>query len=110
MVGMEPSDVVRSNVNYERRHSRLTAKRLAEITTDLGTPMNRGSIASFETGRQQSITINQLMVLAQALGVAPATLLTPHRGEQLHVGPTLTLDAEDAAKWVTGYPGAWARR
>jgi len=57
--------------------------------------------------------MDQLFVLALALNVAPAVLLSPEPGpddladgEGVQVSPTLTMDSRSAARWVIGFDAA----
>src|SRR4051812_47248476 len=100
---MRPSEVVRTNVARLRREHKLSAAALSKITKELGAPISRGTIANIESGVQRSTTVDQLFVLALALDVAPATLITPPpTDDELRVTDTVTTDVSTAQEWIVG--------
>ena len=55
---------------------KLSAAGLAERCAALGMPeLNRDVIANIESGRRRSVTVDEVFVLAAALGVSPGYLL-----------------------------------
>lgn len=100
----------------EQRDSRMSAKQLSDVCEQLGYRVEQQVIANMENGRRTSVTIPEVMVLAQALGASPVELIFPlHRMEAIEVLPGRSVDPWAAAKWFTGdagFPGeessAWA--
>lgn len=60
-----------------RRESGLSQSELAARCDDFGVPKLRNAIVGLETGRRDGVTVHELVVIARALGVAPAELLFP---------------------------------
>ncbi|MFE7930768.1 helix-turn-helix domain-containing protein [Streptomyces sp. NPDC057456] len=64
-----------------RRHRQaqgMSAQRLADRCAQLGMPtLQRTVIANLESGRRDTVTLAEVLVLAEALGVAPAALVFP---------------------------------
>lgn len=87
---------VARNVQEYRRESGLSAQRLSDETATLGYPIARNTIANLEAGRKATVTVQEVLVLAEALGVPFAALLysplhpgeavrpTPHRDARAH--------------------------
>lgn len=78
------SDVVAARVREVRQSRGITAPQLAEKCKDLGMPhLSAATISNIETGRRKdgkrtrTVTVDELMTLAVALGVAPVHLLVP---------------------------------
>lgn len=84
-----------------RREVGLSAQALADSCTDLGHPMQRGTIAKFENGRRETVGVHELVVIATALYVAPAELLFPGAID----GPQDDPDAgEPTVEYLPGRP------
>ncbi|WP_454850007.1 helix-turn-helix domain-containing protein [Promicromonospora soli] len=60
-----------------RRTAGLTTQQVADRTAALGYPMARGSIANLETRPREKIYLQDVVVLAAALGVSPIEVLYP---------------------------------
>ncbi|MFJ4627217.1 helix-turn-helix domain-containing protein [Streptomyces sp. NPDC088847] len=64
-----------------RRHRKaqgVSAQRLADRCAELGMPtLARTVIANMESGRRDTVTLPEVLVLAEALGIAPAALVFP---------------------------------
>jgi transcriptional regulator with XRE-family HTH domain len=85
------------------REGRLSAQQLARKTAELGHEVPRSVIANLENGRRPTISVAEVIVLAQALGVPPLELLFPlGKVPSVEVLPNHSLDTWDAAKWFTG--------
>ncbi|MHB1432017.1 MAG: helix-turn-helix domain-containing protein [Streptosporangiaceae bacterium] len=96
---------------YFRGKTGLTASALSQRCAERGLPLDRNVIAKLETGHRQSVTLDEVLVLAAALGVPPGQLVfgvgldrtvevlpghevAPYRGLQWFSGEaTLPLDA-----------------
>lgn len=114
------SDVVASRVQELRKRLGLTAKQLAERCGLMGAPgMTASVIANIESGRRDAsgqrrrqITLEEWLILAQALHVAPIHLLVPVDDERARYAltpeepqPTHGLRRESAGQvraWIKG--------
>lgn len=88
-----------------RREKGLTAAELATKCTEIGLPISRSKIANMEHGRarQEGISVAEVHVLAEALGVPPITLLFPvYDGGTVEALPGSELDAWAAYRWFCG--------
>lgn len=89
---------------------KLTTQGLADRTAELGHPMDRSVIAKLEKGHRHTITVPDVLVLAQALEVPPVLLIFPVGQERsVETLPDKTLSTWEAAKWFIGeepWPGA----
>ncbi|MEV7218059.1 helix-turn-helix transcriptional regulator [Kitasatospora cineracea] len=102
-------DVVESIIR-RRKYLEMTAQELADKTGELGHEVPRNVIANWESGRRKTITVPELIVLAEALEVAPADLLfSPAIGGHVHYLPGWSFDRWAAFARFTGekqhYPG-----
>jgi transcriptional regulator with XRE-family HTH domain len=65
--------------------------------------LNRSVIANIESGRRESVSVDQLLVLAAALHVSPALLFIPlGTAETFLVTPKLATTPQLALEWVIG--------
>ena len=88
------------NVRGERR---MSAQQLADATAALGHAMPRSVIANLESGRRDTVSVAELLVLARALRVPPLELVFPlGREEMVELLPGETVATWDAARWFTG--------
>src|SRR5262245_78609 len=69
--------VVASQVKYWRDRREMSANELSRRTAELGSEVPRSVIANLETGRRESISVDELLILGAALDVPPLLLLTP---------------------------------
>ena len=99
-----PTQVLARRVRDVRGRQTLSASGLAERCADLGMPdLNRDVIANIENRRRASVSVDELFVLARALGVAPIHLIVPvYDDEQMAVTPTDTTVARAARSWAIG--------
>ncbi|MDX2705823.1 helix-turn-helix transcriptional regulator [Streptomyces sp. PA03-6a] len=93
------------NLKRVRESVPMTTEQLAERMTSLGRPMRANTITKIEKG-QRRVDVDDLVALARALRVSPATLLLPptiHGKIELTSGDTVT--AWSAWLWATStYP------
>jgi transcriptional regulator with XRE-family HTH domain len=75
MSGQPYTDRVTAHIRRLRKLRRWSALEVANRTAALGHPVTRGVIASRETGRGSTISVDELVVLAAVFGVEPAELL-----------------------------------
>jgi len=62
-------------VAHFRKQADLTGVMLSARCAELGLPLDRNVLAKLENGHRRSVTVDEVFVLAAALGVAPALLL-----------------------------------
>lgn len=68
--------MIGTNIKKARRQlGRMSAQQLADICADIGHPLQRDVISNLENGRRASVPVTDLMVIAEALGVPPLSLL-----------------------------------
>ena len=81
----------------------ITAQALADRCAELGHPLDRTVIAKLEKGLRQSVTVADLVVLANALGVSPTALVVPiDQDETVRILPRHDVPALEAMTWFTG--------
>jgi transcriptional regulator with XRE-family HTH domain len=86
------------------RDGRFSAQALADRCAELGVPrLDRSVIANMENGRRESVSIDEVAVLAAALDVPPCLLFLPIGDEdEVHVTPTVALPPDLALRWFDG--------
>lgn len=91
-------------VRQARDRRGWSGEQLAERCTAAGMPgLDRSTIANIETGRRRRIGVDEWLVLAQVLDVAPVHLLFPRAGEdEVAVSPSVTVNADRARAWAVG--------
>ena len=84
-------------------HAKMSAAGLADRTAALGHPISRSVIADLEIGRKKSLDVAELLVLAQALQVAPVQLVYPDlpKGD-VEVLPGRFVESHEALQWFSG--------
>ena len=106
------SDVVANEVARLRRAAGLTRDDLADLCAKRGLPLTSSTIANIETGRRDAagkrrreVTVDELVVLADALRVAPVLLVFPVGQEPVtsYVGESGSVDTWMAAQWFGGH-------
>lgn len=72
------SQVVAREVRRHRTERAISAQQLADECARLGYPaLQRTVISNIENGRRRDVSVADVLVLAAALGVAPAALIFP---------------------------------
>lgn len=98
----EVGEVFRQRLQEARAARRWTQQQLSEAMAELGSPMDRVTIAKLERGRRQA-RVEELVALAAALDVSPLYLILPVRLDaKVKLAPKLTLEAIDALRWASG--------
>jgi transcriptional regulator with XRE-family HTH domain len=101
-------------VAYYRERADLPASMLSARCASLGLPLDRNVIAKLENGHRNSVTVDEVIVLATALEVPPVMLLFGVGIEETaEVLPGNHAPAFDAAEWFSGEgpaPGLEAAR
>lgn len=87
----------------------MSAQQLADATAELGHPVARSVIANLESGRRDTVSVAELIVLARALRIPPLLLALPiGRAATFELLPGTEVDTWLAAKWFAGdgaFPG-----
>lgn len=101
-----------ARVREVRRRHGWTAAQLAERCAEIGAPEITSSVVTdLETGRRdkttgrrrRSITVDELLVLACALDVAPVHLLVPTKGSAVYpVASKRLVPPARAREWIRG--------
>jgi transcriptional regulator with XRE-family HTH domain len=95
--------VIAGEVRRYRQAAGLSTQRLADRCAELGLPLRRSVLANLESGRRDSVSVAELLVLAAALGVAPVLLVLPvGRAVLSEVLPRSHTDTWSAAEWFCG--------
>ncbi len=84
----------------------MSAQRVSDRTAELGSRVTRAVIADLETGRRTFLPVHELVMIAAALGVSPATLMTwgSYPDGDVEVLPGRTFPAHEVADWWGGTP------
>ncbi|QAY63726.1 XRE family transcriptional regulator [Xylanimonas allomyrinae] len=84
-----------------------SVQKLADRCAVLGFPIPRSTIANMENGQRPNVTVQEVAVLAAALGVPPVRLLYPIRegATAIEVLPTIEQLPFDALEWFVGLNG-----
>jgi transcriptional regulator with XRE-family HTH domain len=94
---------VAGEVRRYRKQARMSAQQLSDRCEALGLPIKRSVLANLESGRRTTISVPELLILAEALGVVPMLLLFPlGREETVEVLPGRQVDPWDAVRWFDG--------
>ncbi|CAL9514596.1 helix-turn-helix domain-containing protein [Streptomyces sp. enrichment culture] len=105
------SDVAADQVRQHRERRGISRDELAKRCADLGAPqLTYSALVNIETGRKgegrkrrRDVTVDELAVLAKALGVPPLALLFPVGGvEEVQVLPDRSAPTWDGLRWFTG--------
>jgi transcriptional regulator with XRE-family HTH domain len=96
----------------------MSVQKLADITDELGMPIQRSVLANLESGRRETVTVAEVLVLAAALDVSPLDLICPVGfDKQTEMLPGRAMDPLTARRWITGMlkldiddAGAWIIR
>src|SRR4051794_2181391 len=97
------SSLVASRVKELRRHRGMTAQQLCDRCAALGAPgITTNVLANIET-RRRDVSVDELLVLALALDVAPMHLLAPDRAVRLAITPSASVtDSDELRRWLRG--------
>ncbi|MFH0243617.1 hypothetical protein ACGRHY_14585 [Streptomyces sp. HK10] len=104
------SERLASAIAHEVRRHRMTlglsAQQLSDRCAELGMPIQRSVLANLESGRRATVTVAEVLVLAAALGIAPAQLLfAVGYEEKVEPLPGCTKDPLVAVEWLAGDKG-----
>ncbi|WP_078345435.1 helix-turn-helix domain-containing protein [Mycobacteroides chelonae] len=89
------------NVKRRRAELDLSGTQLRERLSDFGLEVHRGWVSEVEN-RKRTVDVDELLCLAAALTVSPATLLMPRAVTPEDVVPTVSgpRDARDVWDWI----------
>ncbi|MFF5230320.1 helix-turn-helix domain-containing protein [Dactylosporangium sp. NPDC000521] len=86
-----------------REQRKISANELSRRTAELGFEVPRSVIANIETGRRDSIGVNELLILAAALDIPPILLITPIGvSDSMEILPDVTVSPWLARGWIMG--------
>lgn len=95
--------VIADQVQRLRGERKMSAQQLADATAALGLPIARSVIANLESGRRDTVSVAELLVLARALRVPPLLLIFPvGQLETVELLPGEFAKTWDGARWLTG--------
>ncbi len=81
----------------------MSMQKLADRTAELGVAIPRSVLANLESGRRETVSVAEVLVLAAALNVAPIELMCPVGfDKQTEMLPGRMMDPLDAMRWFTG--------
>lgn len=81
----------------------LSIQGLSERCGKLGLPLGRPALSKLENGMRQSVTVDEVIVLARALSVSPADLVFPVGQESSYeLLPGQHADTWEAVLWFSG--------
>ncbi|MDO1482052.1 helix-turn-helix domain-containing protein [Rhodococcus ruber] len=86
---------VGEQIQRVRKGRGITVQRLSQLCSELRYPIPRSTLTNLETGRKESVVVQEVVVLAQALGVPAVELLFPG----LPDGPFEYLPGQTATAW-----------
>jgi transcriptional regulator with XRE-family HTH domain len=91
-------------VAYYRTRADLTAAMLSDRCGELGLPLDRNVIAKLENGHRQSVTVDEVYVLAVALEIPPVLLLFGVGTEETaSILPEWEVTPWHALRWFCGF-------
>jgi len=111
MAQTDPSDdswqidqVLRIGAAIRALRGRRSAAQISDVTAELGERVGRSTITDIEIGRRKYVAVHELSLIAAALGVPPAALLTHGSMPDGPVEflPARTAPAHDVASWWGG--------
>lgn len=99
------STTIATELRRIRQERGMSAQKLADRCGELGAPIPRTVLSNLENGRRGNVTVAELLVLAAALDVPPATLVFPvGRTEEVEVLPNNSVHPLSAIQWLSGGP------
>jgi transcriptional regulator with XRE-family HTH domain len=109
---LTPAQTIALRIKEVRRVRGWSAAQLAARCATLGMPeLDRSTVANIENGRRQRVGVDELLVLALALGVAPLHLLVPLKERFIAIAPDYATGSGRARQWIRGnHPIVYADR
>lgn len=120
-----PSEVVAQQIRKFRKERGWSARVLAERCAKAGMPaVDRAVIANLENKRRKGVTVDELLMFAYVLDVAPVNLLVPDEDviededatemrRTVRITPDVAPSPTETRWWIRGFrplPGTDARR
>ena len=100
-----PVSLTRAVAGQVRRYREargMSAQQLADACEKLGHPIPRTVIANLESGRRESVSLAEVLVLARALEISPVLLIFPlGTVAEVEMVPGEVLPTWQAMKWFT---------
>ena len=96
-----PEQVAAERIRALRTRHGWTQQQLADRLREFGSPIDRVAIAKLETG-QRRLPLDEALLFAYALDVAPTSLFIPFEDEYVQIAPTRIVKPTEARLWVTG--------
>lgn len=86
-----------------RKKSGKTAQELSEALAPLGVELKRTVIGNLESGYRRTVSVAEVLAIAQVLNVPPLALLVPvGEDAEFEVLKDTVVDTWTAARWITG--------
>ncbi|MFF8533768.1 helix-turn-helix domain-containing protein [Streptomyces sp. NPDC015532] len=96
--------VAAAEVRRYRDLQGMSAQQLSDACAELGHPIARSVLANFESGRRPTLSVAELLVIAEALEVPPTSLVFPvGYAPTVEVLPGIEYDTYRAAQWWAGF-------
>ena len=101
---LRPSETFRQRLEEARKRAGMTQADLARACAEVGEPSYRQTtIAKIENG-DRGVAVDDVFVLAHALGISPAWLVTPtEAGTGVMVATDAIYDARAVRAWLRGH-------
>lgn len=93
---------VGKNIASLRKAAGLSAQRLSDRCAEIGYPIPRSTLANIESGRKRDIPIQEILVVAAALGVPPARVVVDPFADSLEVLPQVERKGIEVVEWISG--------
>jgi transcriptional regulator with XRE-family HTH domain len=95
--------MIAREIRRHRDRRKLSAQQLADLTAEFGMPIPRNVLANLESGRRDTITVAEVLVLAAVLGVSPMELICPAGyDDEIELLPARKMDPLQASRWIDG--------
>lgn len=106
MNGPSPTEVLAKRCRAYRLWREWSADELGRRCREAGLEKwNRSVVANLESGRRQSTSVDEVLVLAYVLGVPPVMMFIPlGEAPEVEITPKLRMHPWMAARWVMGRP------
>lgn len=105
-----PHRVIAQRVRELRTGRGWSAQRLADELTKRGVSWDRSIVANLETGRRQTVTVEEWLALAYVLDVAPVHLLVPPTdADRPQTGGFVNVAPVHSVVTTPGWYRAWVR-
>ena len=93
--------LIGANVRALRKARSLSTQKLSDKCAEQGFPVPRNTIVNLETGRKETLSVQELTVIALALDASPVSLLYP-LDQPAEIAPGQHRNPFHAAQWFAG--------